>query len=597
MTMAEQSKDFGQPRPIVPPAAAAARPASAAPPNPAPDANAAETLASRKAQYMIGGRVLPGMPAMPTELVLQALAAIPEVEIVRRVRPRTAMTASAGGIAPAGEIIVARMDARQGEALRRNAAPNLIVDPDEPLRIADALAAEMMRPDVGAATIPWPCRSKEIDFHVVGPDDKPVAGADIFVFGSGLPAQAATDAAGRATVAFYDAQNEAPDGLAGVAAVYVRPAADYWDRFVREPMLVGGANLVRLRPLSENFSSSTTEPASGWGRRIMQLDRLADRLDGAGVRIGFIDSGCDNTHPLLAGVTRGADLTDPGNANGWIADRSGHGTHCAGIIAADPSAASVVRLRGIAPGAELHVFKVFPGGRCSDLIDALDQCIERQLDIVGIGVGSARVSELVAQKFAEARRNGIACITAAGGWPGLLPPAAGADALAVAALGRLGEFPPDTLHAQTAIGQVAGGGGLFIPSFVGSAPPAAVGGPGVAIVSTVPGGGCAARDGSAAAVAHIAGFAALLLAHYPPFQAGYATRGEQRVMALFEAIRASCGPLPAGSGLADPRCSSAWAFPGTQAIREGIAAGGNGFASAAAAASAAGLAAPNGLMV
>ena len=62
-------------------------------------------------------------------------------------------------------------------------------------------------------------------------------------------------------------------------------------------------------------------------------------------------------------------------------------------------------------------------------------------------------------------------------------------------------------------------------------------------MSTVPGGGYTAADGTSAAAAHVTGLAALVLAHHPLFQGGSFTgRSEQRVHALFELIRASAVP-------------------------------------------------------
>ncbi|HEY0799467.1 MAG TPA: S8 family serine peptidase, partial [Steroidobacteraceae bacterium] len=212
-----------------------------------------------------------------------------------------------------------------------------------------------------------------------------------------------------------------------------------------------------------------------------------------------------------------------------------------------------------APGAELHVFKVVPGGRLSDLIDALDQCIERRLDLVLLGIGSEQSSELVAQKIAEATAHGIACIAAAGDsggavqFPGNVP-----GVLSVAAIGKLGEFPPDSWHAYRALPQPIGFSGVFATNFSGSGPQIAVCAPGVAIISSVPGGGYAAWDGSSMAASFVAGFAALLLAHHPVLQRGnYEARSEQRVAALFELIRASAipyaqvDPLRVGAGLPD----------------------------------------------
>jgi subtilisin family serine protease len=188
---------------------------------------------------------------------------------------------------------------------------------------------------------------------------------------------------------------------------------------------------------------------------------------------------------------------------------------------------------------------------------------------VQIGVGSERASELVTLKIAEARQNGVACIAAAGGSGRLVQfPAVAPGVLAVSAIGKFGEFPPDSYHAQMALGQPVGADGLFIPKFNGYAPEAAVCAPGVAIVSTVPGGGYAAWDGAAVAAAHVTGFAALLLAHYPLFRGAYVSRGEHRVAALFETIRASGDPSRIGGGLADLQRIPGWAFLAQQPVRD-----------------------------
>jgi subtilisin family serine protease len=82
--------------------------------------------------------------------------------------------------------------------------------------------------------------------------------------------------------------------------------------------------------------------------------------------------------------------------------------------------------------------------------------------------------------------------------------------------------------------------------------------PGVAVSSSAPGGGLAARDGTAIAAAHVVGFAAVVLAHHPLFRGAYRARDEQRVLALFELIVASAAPpvldlSRVGAGLPDLR--------------------------------------------
>src|SRR5205823_5473320 len=210
--------------------------------------------------------------------------------------------------------------------------------------------------------------------------------------------------------------------------------------------------------------------------------------------IGVIDSGCDNSHPLLRHITHGKDFTSGGTDTSWSQDLVAHGTHCAGIINAASTEQGIV---GCAPGAELHVFKVMPHGWISDLLAALHECIERELDLIHISVASDGFSELVAQKLREARLKGIACIAAAGNtggpvtFPAMLP-----ATMAVAAVGRLREFPSDSSHILSVLPHLIGSADVFGARF---AQPRH-GGAGVPYLPRIPGShglvmGLAAADG------------------------------------------------------------------------------------------------------
>jgi subtilisin family serine protease len=119
--------------------------------------------------------------------------------------------------------------------------------------------------------------------------------------------------------------------------------------------------------------------------------------------------------------------------------------------------------------------------------------------------------------------------------------------LAVAAIGKLGEFPLDSYHAQT-IGAVDGAG-FFSPKFTCYGPEITVCAPGVAILSSVPPNNYAVWDGTSMAAAHVTGLAALVLAHHPDFQGLFKARNAARVDRLFQILRASAHPL----NLGDPR--------------------------------------------
>jgi len=161
-------------------------------------------------------------------------------------------------------------------------------------------------------------------------------------------------------------------------------------------------------------------------------------------------------------------------------------------------------MRGFAPGAEIHIFKVFPGGRFSDLIAVLDQCLDQGIDIVNLSVGTDETSYLVEQRIQEARQRGIACIVAAGNSgsqvqypPGRLRVGRRRDRTSI-------RFPLDSTHALT-VTRIQTGDGTFSPNFTCHGPEIGVCAPGVAIISTVPGAGFDAMDGTLDGAPHVTG--------------------------------------------------------------------------------------------
>ncbi len=509
------------------------------------------TVVRRKQRYLIGFRRPPGIRNGPraADPFIERLAQMEGVEIIRRLQSHAEVAESAGNSpAPAAETVVVRMDEQSGEALRMSAPPHVIVEIDEPL-----LQSEIpMPPDragrrQAARAMPFPRRRHEFRFLIQSDGDRPVANAAVSLYGPGFPVQGVTDTAGRVSLPTFGLSGDA------IAAVYVRPAADYWERVIHSPLLEPtGINVIRVTALRRGAPNPVDDRSFAWGQRLMKFDRLAAQWNGAGARIGVIDSGCDVEHPLLHHVVEGADFTRDGDSRSWKSDELGQGTHCAGIVSARAPAElqgnaellAAVKMAGCAPGAELHVYKVVPGGHYSDLLDALDRCIERRLDLVQIGVCGATFSELVAQKITEARLQGIACIAGAGNgggaveFPGNVP-----GVLTVAALGKWGEFPADSRHAQRAVPSYGASNGLFAANFSAQGREVGVCAPGVAVLSSVPGGGYASWDGSAMAAAHVTGFAALLLAHHPMLQSiAHLGDAERRVAVLFDLIGAAAAP-------------------------------------------------------
>ncbi|HVO75779.1 MAG TPA: S8 family serine peptidase [Ignavibacteriaceae bacterium] len=120
--------------------------------------------------------------------------------------------------------------------------------------------------------------------------------------------------------------------------------------------------------------------------------------EGEGIRIGIIDSGIDYLHPALGGgfgpgfkVAGGYDFVN--NDNDPM-DDYGHGTHVAGIVAADADT-----VKGVAPKALLYAYKVLNAegkGSDSEILEAIERTVDPdedgnlsdKLDIVNMSLGS-----------------------------------------------------------------------------------------------------------------------------------------------------------------------------------------------------------------
>jgi subtilisin len=159
----------------------------------------------------------------------------------------------------------------------------------------------------------------------------------------------------------------------------------------------------------------------------------------------------------------------------------------------------------------------------------------------------AQIEAMVGPWLARAKAMGTAFIAAAGNSAGPVGfPARSPSVLGVSAIGKSGEFPPDSYHALLPTEPPAGPDGFFFPRFSCFGPEVAVAGPGVAVVSSIPGNTFVAWDGTSQAAPHVTGLAALVLAHNPDFQTTFRSRSSARVDHLYQVLRQSARPLNLG---------------------------------------------------
>jgi subtilisin family serine protease len=401
-----------------------------------------------------------------------------------------------------------------------------------------------------------PVVTQRVTFEVLDDGMRPIEGAAVTVTGSGLPATGFTGPDGRAEIIV------APETLPAPTAMEIHPPPGCWPVLVRRPLL-GNDGPVRVicTRITMTHPEFPERALDSWGARVMGFGWLPPTYRGSGVRIALIDSGVATGHPDLSGrIEHGRDLIGRDQEKGWQEDLIGTGTHHAALIAGRDDGTGIV---GLAPEAEIHVCRVSPGGSAADLIEALNYCIEQQVDVAMFGACIPGQSVLLAAKVEEARQNGITCIAAGDSAAGLCWPAALPQVLAVGAIGQLGTFPPGDTDTATLTSQLTPEG-LFVPAFSAGGPDfSAVDccAPGVAVISGLPPSSYGPLSSTGTAAAHVTALAALILAHHPLFRREPGrpdmTRDSARPARLLEVIKGSCRPLPqldptrTGAGIPD----------------------------------------------
>lgn len=509
----------------------------------AADTNEVLVGAPSKDQYMVAPRSGSTARALGVQPLSAGMlnAAVEGLDVVRRIRRPRATVATLGiGQGEATDVLVVNMEPERA-ALMAATAPQLSVGRNASLSYGGGPVTAMREaPAIGSMLSLVGVKPKEIRFRVLGANDKPIDGVVVTLTGDTVPSQGTTNGKGEVTLDLFTLRDRPARSL------FVMRSGGYWDLYLTEPALSDSAvNVIRLKSYSETIHDFPQGFQYGWGQRVMALDRLGSGLTGEGVKIAIIDSGADNSHPLLKHLRIGRDFSDGADPTTWNTDIVGHGSHCAGVI----GARSETELRGFAPGAEIHVLKVFPGGRYDSLVDALDYCIDHQIDVVNMSLGGDdEINPVVEETLIAAVNAGVACIVAAGNSGDAVKyPAKSPNAFAVAAVGNVDEAQPNTWDRSNLRPQFLAADGIFSPSFTCYGPEVAVCAPGVAIISTVPGGAFEAQTGTSMAAPHVAGLSALLLAHHPIFREALRGRNQARVAGLFSMIRSISVQYPFGA--------------------------------------------------
>lgn len=366
----------------------------------------------------------------------------------------------------------------------------------------------------------------------------PLAGARVVAF-TNFRARAGDDGA---TDAHGEIRLRITPGVT-LERIYVYGPARHWGRFERNFTLAVGAAL-QLEPIE-------------LADQLLALRRFRGDLPltaGEGVVVGIVDTGIDPNHPLLPNISGGANMVleetkdDPSEIADWgpATVEGEHGTHVAGIIGARPS--DDLDLAGVSPGVTLRSYRVFPhdGGDATnyDIMNAIDRAVQDGCNVINLSLGGGQDDEAIRAAIGAALDSGVLVIAAAGndGRKPVSHPAALPFCIAVTAMGWTTSFPAASSEAGD-IAKPHGRENTFVGAFSNFGPQIDLTGPGVGVVSTLPGGEFGAMSGTSMASPALAAYAAYLLGQDATI---LALNGAEKSTALRDKLFGSATPLGFG---------------------------------------------------
>jgi len=254
-----------------------------------------------------------------------------------------------------------------------------------------------------------------------------------------------------------------------------------------------GWNRSTMTGIGRTQGPTGTDPLFSWqwGLVGVNLTRVATTYGGSKT-VCVVDSGVDATHPELASrIAPGGH--DFANKDGDPSDDAGHGTHVAGIIAAQTG--NGLGIAGVSSSKILPV-KVLASdgvGQEYDLALGIDHCRAKGANVVSMSLGTPEKSKAVHRAVVDAFAQGIVLVASAGNM--------GPNCDCV-------QYP--AAYPQViSVGAVTPGG--TPAAFSSTSQGVDFGAPGYAIVSTLPGNGYGAANGTSMAAPFVSAAAAILL--------------------------------------------------------------------------------------
>jgi hypothetical protein len=165
-------------------------------------------------------------------------------------------------------------------------------------------------------------------------------------------------------------------------------------------------------------SAADIELDNSWGVKHIGAGTVqASGNEGQGIKVAVLDTGINYLHEELTAATGGAYKggVDIINNDADPFDDNGHGTHCAGIIAAADNDNNVVV--GVAPKVSLYSVKVLNSqgsGSTSTIIAGIQWAVNNHMQIISMSLGASTGTTSLQQACDNAYAAGILVVAASG---------------------------------------------------------------------------------------------------------------------------------------------------------------------------------------
>ena len=278
------------------------------------------------------------------------------------------------------------------------------------------------------------------------------------------------------------------------------------------------ANRPEVEFVEPNYLYEATAQTEGWGVGNAGVKSRSanstNSITGSGVVVAILDTGVDHDHEDLddnmwdaPGGTcnvNGSIVTCPNygwdfvNGDNDPNDDNGHGSHVAGIVAAEDNSVGMV---GVAPEAQIMAVKVLASngvGSNIDIVDGIEFAMNNGADVINMSMRTFSWSLAMQTAVDEAYESGVTVIAATGNEHESLQayPAAFENAIAVGSINQTADSYNERLDNFSNYG------------------PVDVVAPGSSVYSVNDGGGYITMGGTSMAAPHVAGVAALIKEKY-----------------------------------------------------------------------------------